>query len=147
MKKILIITFVIALISSALIIIPTSLKLKSQGLCDFVPCENASCPDGNCPNALTDTESIIKFSFTLIFVAIIILGISMILRAVVKIIQSEGDEKKMQEGIEYMRGVMFGVIIIFVGIIGIVIITVLFNAQDILNQEPGDPPLLDLPVL
>jgi len=75
------------------------------------------------------------------------LGVALIIRAAVKIVRSEGDKDKMQEGIENIRGVFFGIIVIFVGIIGIIVISILFNATNIFQQNPEDPPLIDLPII
>jgi len=123
-------------------------KVQADGLCDFVPCANVGgCPNGDCASAYTDAGNLIRLGLTLVFILIIVLGVALIIRAAVKIVRSEGDKDKMQEGIENIRGVFFGIIVIFVGIIGIIVISILFNATNIFQQNPEDPPLIDLPII
>lgn len=55
----------------------------------------------------------------------------MIIKAVVKIISSEGDTDKLESGIKSIRGVYFGIVIIIVGLIGLVIIFALFNVTEL----------------
>jgi len=149
-----IITFVLLISFGVLIFRPVNLTLEASGnLCDFLPCDQAGfCADGSCADALTSTSTYVRWGFTLVFVGIIILGVVMIIRAALKIIRSEGDDKKVQEGAETLKGVFFGVIIIFIGIIGIVIIAALFNATNIFNQNPevptdGSGPLINIPIV
>ncbi len=127
------------------LLIPTN-TVFAQGICDFVPCQGV-CADGSC-NALGSTTDIFRWGATLIFVGIIIYGVFLIIRAALKIIRSEGDASKVQEGSQSIRGVFIGLIVIFIGIIGVVIITVLFNAEGIFSlSQPEDIPLINEPVL
>ncbi len=146
--KLFTIFFALILIFSSFLPGLFNLSIKAQGLCDFIPCADVGgCPNGDCASAYTDSGNLIKLGLTLVFVAIIGLGIILIIRAVLKIVRSEGDKDKVQEGIENIRGVFFGIIIIFVGVIGIIVISVLFDATGIFNEQVEDPPLVDLPIL
>jgi hypothetical protein len=154
MKKLFTIFLILGLLLIPALALPiTSFQVKADGLCDFLPCQNAGfCSGGSCADALTSTSTYIQLGVGLIFVGIIVLGIVVIIRAALKIIRSEGDEKKVQEGSENLRGVFFGVIIIFIGIIGVVIIISLFGATSIFNANPVVPtdnskPLINIPTL
>lgn len=131
---------------TALPVLNNHIYAATLNVCDFVPCSQGGCTGGDC-NALADSQSIIYLLFSLIFVVIIAIGIVMIIRGALKIIRSEGDDGKVKEGVEYIRGVMFGFIIIFVGIIGIVIISLIFGATNIFTQDVEDPPLVDVPII
>ncbi len=149
MKKLLFITSVL-LLTLGFLPLTSNLEVKASGLCNFLPCENAGfCANGSCSDALSNTSTYVRAGFTLLFIGIIVFGIVVIVRAAIKIIQSEGDEKKIQEGSENIRGVLFGLIIIFIGVIGVVIIAALFDATGIFNQNPSDTqvPLVNVPLL
>jgi len=144
MKKFIAIFLILSFFLTVVALPKTSnITVRGQSLCDFVPCKSGGCVDGECASSLLDLNTLIRTGLSTVFVLIIAYGIFLIIRAALKIIRSEGDKDKVQEGIENVRGVFFGLIIIFVGIIGIVLITVLFNATNIFNQSPGEPPLID----
>lgn len=121
--------------------------VSAQGICDFIPC-NVPCADGSC-DALGSTTSIIRWGVSLIFVGIIIFGVFLIIKASLKIIRSEGNESMVQEGAQSIRGVFIGLIVIFIGIIGVVIIAVLFNAEGIfgLPQPEFEEVPINIPTL
>lgn len=115
---------------------------QSGGLCGLLPCNVASpCLGASCgTNSLTVVGSILNFVLSLIFVGIIIYGIFLIVQAALKIVRSEGDESKIQEGTKLIRGAYVGLAMIFVGIIGLVIVFAIFNATDIFKVNPEDAP-------
>jgi hypothetical protein len=76
-----------------------------------------------------------------IFVAIIALGVFFIIKAVFKIIRSEGDSAKVEEGSKIFRGIFIGLFIILAGIVGIVLMVALFQAGDVFNTNPEVPEL------
>jgi hypothetical protein len=103
-------------------------------LCNIIGCSIAG-ED----NFLFRLGTIIQSAFNIIFAGLIIYGIFMIIKAVYKIISSEGDESKLESGLKSVRGVYFGIIIIFVGLIGLVIIFALFNVTELpdVGNAPG----------
>jgi hypothetical protein len=88
--KLLTIFFALILIFSSFLPGLFNLSIKAQGLCDFIPCADVGgCPNGDCASAYTDSGNLIKLGLTLVFVAIIALGVILIIRAVFKIVRSE----------------------------------------------------------
>lgn len=115
-------------------------QTDSTSLCGLFPCDQYSSDSKN-----IDVGSLIKFGLSAIFVVIIIIGIFSVIRAALKIIQSEGDPKKLEEGTNILKGVWIGLAVIFAGILGIIIVLLFFNAQEALNPNTNLPPgvLLD----
>ena len=89
---------------------------------------------------------LIRAGVASVFAIIIIFGIIMVIRAVLKIVRSEGDETKIQEGYSMVRGVYIGIAIIFLGLIGMVIVLAFFNAGSIVGTTPEVPPGLNIPL-
>lgn len=137
-SKILIST--IALLSTFIFKVQTA---SAQGLCNIFPCNEASpCLGADCGgDSLSVVGSILQLVLSLVFVGIIIYGIWLIIQAALKIVRSEGDESKIQEGTKLIKGAYIGLALIFVGLIGLVIVFVIFNATDIFRVSPdGNPP-------
>ncbi len=107
--------------------------MQDDSLCGIVGCDI-----NQGENYLLNLDNIVQTGLTVLFSLIIIYGIFMIIKAVVKIISSEGDEGKLESGLKSIRGVYYGVVIIFVGLIGLVIIFALFNVTEL-------PDNVDLP--
>lgn len=76
-----------------------------------------------------------------IFIGIIALGIFFIIKAVFKIIRSEGDSAKVEEGSKIFRGIFIGLFIILAGVVGLVMMVALFQAGDVFNTNPEVPEL------
>lgn len=89
---------------------------------------------------------IIRIGVASIFALIIVYGIIMVIRATIRIIRSEGDPLKLQEGFGIVRGVILGIVIIFVGLIGMVVVIAFFNAGSIVNVTPQPPSGLNIPL-
>lgn len=94
----------------------------------------------------TNIGGLLRLAISSIFALIIIYGIIMVIRATIRIIRSDGDPAKMQEGFGIVRGVILGIVIIFVGIIGMVVVLAFFNAGEITNITPTPPPGLNIPL-
>ncbi len=100
-------------------------------------CQLIGCDVVGEENYLFNLEGIIRTGFSLIFAAIITYGIFIIIKAVYKIISSEGDAGKVESGLNSIKGVYIGVIMIFVGLIGLVALFAIFNVTEL----PGSPTL------
>lgn len=83
--------------------------------------------------------SVVQWGASLIFVIIIIIGIFSIVRGSYKMINSEGDDAKIQEGFKVIRAVWIGIGLIFLGLIGIVVISAIFGGEGIFNLNPTPP--------
>lgn len=89
---------------------------------------------------------LIRTGVTLIFALIIVYGIFMVIKASLRIIRSEGDPTKVQEGFSIVKGVMLGFIIIFIGIIGMVVVIYFFGAGKIVDTDPTIPDGVNIPL-
>jgi hypothetical protein len=112
--------------------------MEEPTLCNIIGCTIAG-ED----NFLFRLGTIAQTVFSLIFAAIIVYGIYIIIKAVIKIISSEGDTDKLESGLKSIRGVYFGIVIIIVGLIGLVIIFALFNVTEL--PDTPDVPLITDP--
>lgn len=94
-------------------------------------CEIFGCPDNltTGQDILSGGVSLIEYAMVLIFPGLIIFGIFIIIRAAVKMITSQGDESKIQESAKMIKGVFIGIIILFVGIVGMVLFLAFFQAS------------------
>lgn len=89
--------------------------------------------------AAQEIGGVVSSIVSLIFVAIIIVAVYIIIKAAIKYIRSEGDESKIQEAQKAIKSVFIGLVALFVGIIGLILILVLFNALGAVeNQNPLD---------
>lgn len=84
--------------------------------------------------AATQTYGLIQLVLNLIFIGIIIVSIYIIIKAAVKYIQSEGDDKKIQEAQKAIKSVFIGIAALFIGIIGIILVLAFFNATGAVNN-------------
>lgn len=94
----------------------------------------------------TTVGGLIRTGVSLIFALIIVYGVFMVVRAVVKIIRSEGDPAKVQEGYSIIRGVYIGIGIIFIGVIGIVLLIYFFGSGNLTIQNPITPDGVNIPI-
>ncbi len=101
-------------------------------LCQFIGCDVVGDE-----NYLLNFGNIIRMGLNIIFGAIIVYGIFIIIKAVYKIVGSEGDAGKVESGLNSIKGVYIGIVMIFVGLIGLVILFALFN----ITELPGNPGL------
>lgn len=124
-------TLIIPLTLSA----PVYAQTDSTSLCGLFPCDQYTQDSKN-----IDVGSLIKFGLSAVFVGIIIIGIFSVIRAALKIIQSEGDPKKLEEGTNVLKGVWVGLVIIFLGVFGIIFILIFFNAQGAADPNTNLPP-------
>ncbi len=120
---------------------------NTGGLCGILPCQLASpCLGTNCGgDSLSLVGTLLEFALSFIFVGILIFGIWLILQATLKIIRSEGNEEQVQSGYKLIKGAYTGIVLIFVGIIGLVVVFALFNATDIFKVGTGNIPELSAP--
>ncbi|BCX13776.1 MAG: hypothetical protein KatS3mg085_308 [Candidatus Dojkabacteria bacterium] len=122
--------------------------VKAQGFCDFYPCGN------NDPSIDDSTEDDLSVTFrtgfrlitSLIFTVFIAYGIFLIIKATYIIIRSEGVSEKYEKGYKLIKGVYVGVIMIFIGLIGLLIVAVFFGGVSIFNVELTEPEGVDTPL-
>jgi len=131
---------------SANVFMPIKTFADTQGACGFLPCQLASpCLGTNCNgNSLSLVGTILEFLLSFIFVGILIYGIWLIVQAALKIIRSNGNEEEVQSGYKMIKGAYIGLALIFVGLMGLVIVFVIFNATDVFKIAPSTPEGLTL---
>lgn len=69
---------------------------------------------------------LIQNALTLLFVVIILAAIVYAALAGLKYIQSQGDSTKVEEAAGALKAVLFGVAAVFIGIIGVILVTSIF---------------------
>jgi large-conductance mechanosensitive channel len=136
MKKFLAIILTIFFALNTLFILPVS--ANGKGICGFLPCDQSFTAETGSPQEIA--LSFGRFFASLIFVGIIAFGIFQVIRASLKIIRSEGDSSKIQDGADTLKGVMIGIGMIFVGLIGLVIILAFFGAEGVVNTPVPPTP-------
>ena len=126
-----------------------SVSVKAQNsLCDYFPFVEVEFLGFNtCTGGTGDIAGVgvdigqnIRFWLGMVFIGIITFAIYQIIRASLIYIQSQGSEEKIGEAVGAVKAVIWGVGLMFVGIIGVVFVVVLFNATSSLevNEVPGD---------
>ncbi|MCA9381585.1 hypothetical protein KC678_04935 [Candidatus Dojkabacteria bacterium] len=127
------------IIISAVVFGSFTTKVNAQyGVCDFFPCGNGSVlptPD----NPISTIELFVGLGVSLIFTGFIAFGIFIIIKSALKIIQSEGDEAKVEESAGAIKSVFIGLGMLIMGIIGIVVLLSLFRAGGLISNEPQTP--------
>ena len=130
-------------ISAFEIFSPIKTFAVNTGVCGFLPCNTAPiCLGGaDCEgNALSQVGSVLEISLSFIFVGILVYGVWLIIQAAVKIVRSEGNEEQIQSGYKMIKGAYIGIILIIVGIVGLVIVLIIFNATDLFKIAPSQTP-------
>ena len=117
-KIILLSTLIWSFILNSLLISQT----KAQALCDFLPCGEVDDDSTTAEGVNSRLGEIFRLVTSLIFVGLIALGVYIIIKAALKIIRSEGNSEKVQEGASSIKSVFIGLGLIFGGLIGLVVI-------------------------
>jgi hypothetical protein len=122
--------------------------VKAQTAADILPCDqyNTSVFDA-CGDVNGQVSNIIRFGIAAVFVAIIIYGIFLIIKAALTIIRSNGDPTQVENGANILKGVYIGIGIIFVGLIGLIIVIAFFGASGILNTTLNAPGNTVIPII
>lgn len=122
-------------------------SVSAQGFCDIFPCDITD--QGLIDNTRPIAEQLIQFGIDIVFLVIIIFGIFKVITGALKIIRSEGDSGKIEEGSKTLQNVIVGIAIIFIGVIGLVVVSAIFGAGGIFQTNPGqnEPGVLDLPLI
>lgn len=118
-----------------------SIPIHAQNLdtCDFFPCADSQ-DDGDLDQDVnTSIEDAFSLLTSLVFVAIMALGIYLIVRGAFEIVKSEGDVEQVEQGYQRIKGVYVGIIMLIVGLIGLVIVVAFFNGSGIFGSDVEDP--------
>lgn len=138
MKKIiLLITIVLLMFLS--FFTPTYAGSEDLGLCDFFPCSESQQSPNLDEDVNSAAENLFIFVTTFSFTGIILVGIYYILRGSVQIIWAQGDASAVEKGFSKIKGVYVGIIILFVGLIGLVVLIVFFDGGSIFTTSISDP--------
>lgn len=116
-----------------------SYTVNAQGLCDFFPCDQTIDGSTNSGNVNSAFETWFRFGVGLIFTGFIAFGVFIIVKNATKIINSQGSEEKLSEGVSAIKTVFIGVIMLLVGIIGLLVLASLFGAGGIFNSDVETP--------
>ncbi|MDQ6986088.1 MAG: hypothetical protein Q9M91_05785 [Candidatus Dojkabacteria bacterium] len=119
-------------------------QTNAQAFCDVFPCGDSNNTSG--PISGTEAGDLFTFTSGSIFIGFILVGVIYIIKAVIKIIRSQGDEAKIEEGMKIMKGVYIGIGLVIIGIIGLVILAAGFKAGDLFgNDVTTTPPGVVIP--
>ncbi|CAG1022498.1 hypothetical protein DOJK_01712 [Patescibacteria group bacterium] len=123
-------------------------NVLAQTAADVLPCDqyNTSVFDA-CGDVNSQVTNLIKALLAFIFIAIMLYGVFLIIKAAVTIIRSNGDPSQIEAGVGMMRGVYIGIGIIFVGLIGLIIVLAFFGAGGILNVTLNAPEGTQIPLI
>jgi len=92
--------------------------------------------------------NVARLAASFIFIGIIVIAVYIVIKAAIKYIRSEGDKDKITEAQKAIKSVFVGLIALFVGVIGLVLILVLFDAATAITaplpQEGVDKITTDL---
>jgi len=120
---------------------PVSTSAASINICTFIGpiCTalgiNVDDPTNAGDAALTFLKSRGELILSLVFIGIILLSVVIIIQAGVKYIQSQGDEGKIAESTKAIKSVFIGIGVLIVGIAGLILVLVFFNATGFLSSD------------
>jgi len=121
---------------------------SSQSVCDLLGCNTVNTGTLQANEGLNgQVANIIKYGLGLVFAAIIVFGIFLTIRAAITIINSNGNEGKVEEGAKVIKGIFIGIGIIFAGIIGIIILLAFFQAGGLLSTKVDVPNNVQIPIV
>jgi len=121
---------------------PTAVSAASVNICTFIGpictalginLENPS--EGGGAAAINFLRSRGELILSLVFIGIILLSVVIIIQAGVKYIQSQGDEGKIAESTKAIKSVFIGIGVLIVGIAGLILVLVFFNASGLLDSD------------
>jgi magnesium-transporting ATPase (P-type) len=99
-------------------------------LCNAISGNPGTINEGESRNFLFDRVNIVV---SLIFVGIIFVAVTIIIRAGVKYIQSQGNAGQMEEAQKAIRNVFIGIGLLFIGIIGIILVLAFFGGWNFIG--------------
>jgi hypothetical protein len=139
-----IIVFVVVILSAAIFM---TVEVQAQfNACDFLPCGSGDVLPGP-GDTSSAIERIVYWLASLTFTAFIGFGIFIIIKGALKIIRSQGDESKVEEGAKAIKGVMIGVGMLILGIVGFVVLFAIFDAGGLLGSPEAPEGVQDAPFL
>lgn len=120
----------------AAVLFPVAVSAQTE-FCDLFPCDEA----GGDTEFITGTqfEDVFFYITGSIFVVFILIGVFYIVKGSLKILRSEGDQSKIQEGVLDLKGVFIGITLLIVGIIGLIVLLAIFDAGGVFDQEITPP--------
>lgn len=120
------------------IFIPVTKVSAQLAFCDLFPCDQVETGEGSLAERGT-LGPYLSFGASMVFTLFIVFGIFIIIKAVVTIVRGEGSEESLEAGTKSMKSVFIGVVMLFLGIIGLLLITTLFGAQGIFTTNVENP--------
>ena len=135
-----IIIFLFSLLLSSSIMSLNSAVKAQFALCDFFPCTEAqeSSPDFEA-EVYSTTESLALLATGSIFLLILIYGVYLVLKGTLRMIRADGQSDRFVAGYSLIRTFFLGLGLLFVGLIGLVVMSVLFDITGIFTQDVTDP--------
>jgi hypothetical protein len=125
--------------------LPMNIMAEGEGVCGLLPCDQYD--QDQITNINQTVEDLLKYGLSAIFVGILILGVYQIVKAVLKIIRSEGKQEDLEGGYNILKGVWVGIGLFFVGVIGLVIVLAVLDSGGIVSTDVNNPPGVDLPFI
>lgn len=113
--------------------------MNNTNACDLLGCPNRGVLDLIQDINIRGIGAIVPLFTSLIFIGILIFGIFYVIKGSLKIIQSEGNEDKIKEGVNIFKGVFIGILMIFIGILGLILVLGFFQAGEITNVDVNIP--------
>lgn len=125
------------------------LTLNAQSASEFLPCDqyNSAVFDACSENVNDQVTNLIRAVISLVFIAIILYGIFLIIKAALTIIRSNGDPAQIESGAGIIRSVYIGIGIIFIGIIGLIVVIALLGASSVVNVNVNAPGNTVIPLI
>lgn len=118
--------------------------------CDFLPCSiftgEVDSEDANVLNPDFELDRVFRFAVNGIFMAFMLAGVALVVRAAIVATKSEGNEEELQKSFTTTKSALVGILLIVFGIIGIFLVISIFEADNLLNRDIDqvDPPGLNV---
>lgn len=104
------------------------------GICNI----NQNLVETGLSGLLQTVINLFRYASSLIFVFIIAIAVVIIIKSALKYIVSEGDNTKIQEANRAIKSVFMGIAALIIGIVGIILLLVLFRSSGALSPDLPD---------
>jgi hypothetical protein len=146
-KKVLYIIATLAVLVSGVMVMPTKVYAIdfSDGIsvCDFVGplCDALQISGVSSADvgrmAMDYVKNRASLILSVVFVGIILIAVYIIIRAGITYISSQGKEEKIQEAQKAIKNVFIGIVVMFVGIVGIILVLAFFGGVGLIQSSDG----------
>ncbi len=122
---------------------------RNYNACDILGCPESLIDGGQ---IVSSGSSLVEYAVSLVFPGLIVIGVFVIVKSAYRFIKSEGVTQEIESSQKAIKRVFIGIIMLFLGFVGYILILSFFNASKIdlssdSIEKPGVIKNIDVPFI